>query len=257
MCFGFQRWQAVALACLVIPGFSSGAAEDSNGKGWRKLTSRNSLKNWRLADSKAEALADWSATGRVELNRENPRLLIAEGGAGSSVFFNGPTGKTKDLYSRLEHGDMEAHFEFMVAERSNSGIYFMGRYEVQILDSFAREKAGKHDCGAIYERWDSKRGKGKEGFEGHPPRVNASRKPGGWQSFDVVFRAPRFDKNGKKVKNAKFVRVVHNGTLVHENVEVTGPTRGGMDNEVAKGPLRLQGDHGPVAYRNIRIRELD
>jgi hypothetical protein len=107
------------------------------------------------------------------------------------------------------------------------------------------------ECGGIYPRWIN-----EANVEGHSPRVNASKPPGEWQSFDIDFRAPRFDAGGKKIENARVVKVVHNGKLIHENVELKGPTRGGMANdEKAVGPLRLQGDHGPVAYRNIRITE--
>ena len=106
----------------------------------------------------------------------------------------------------------------------------------------------------IYPRWTPARNE----FEGHSPRVNASKPPGEWQAFDVVFRAPRFDADGKKTENAKFVKVAHNGQVVHENVEVTGPTRAAaFDDEKPAGPLLLQGDHGPVAYRNIRIKKVE
>ena len=87
--------------------------------------------------------------------------------------------------------------------------------------------------------------------------MNASLAPGKWQSFDIVFRAPRFDESGKKTANAVFEKVIHNGVVVHENAELTGPTRGGYGKEKPVGPLRLQGDHGPVAYRNIYIEELN
>ncbi|MGB1817175.1 MAG: family 16 glycoside hydrolase [Rubripirellula sp.] len=73
-----------------------------------------------------------------------------------------------------------------------------------------------------------------------------------------MFRAPRFDEVGNKTANARFVRVMHNGKVVHENVDVTGPTRGaGFNDEQPTGPLMIQGDHGPVAYRNVRVRLLD
>jgi len=73
----------------------------------------------------------------------------------------------------------------------------------------------------------------------------------------VIFKAPRFDKDGKKTANAVFVKVTHNGKVVHENQEVTGPTRAaGFNDEKPTGPVMLQGDHGPVAYRNIRIKAL-
>ena len=89
------------------------------------------------------------------------------------------------------------------------------------------------------------------------PRVNASRAPGEWQWLRIRFRAPRFDTSNRKTENARFLRVVLNGQVVQENVEVEGPTRAHMDlPEAAENPLMLQGDHGPVAYRNIYIRQL-
>jgi hypothetical protein len=166
---------------------------------------------------------------------------------------NGEAGRTVDLLTKGEFGDLEAHLDFVVPKGSNSGVYFQARYEVQILDSWGVEQPKPGDCGGIYERWKDGRG-----YEGHPPRVNASRPPGEWQSFDVVFRAPRFDAGGKKTANARFVKVVHNGIVVHENVEVTGPTRAAAfeSDEKPTGPIMLQGDHGPVAFRNVRVRPL-
>lgn len=193
---------------------------------------------------------DWLIAGGVKTDPADPKQLLT--GPGSGVAVNGPKGRARNLLSKHEHGDVEAHVEFMVATGSNSGVYFQGRYEIQILDSWGVKKEElKHgDCGGIYERWAE-----NKGFEGHPPRVNASRPPGKWQTFDVVFRAPRFDSEGKRVANAKFIKVVHNGKVVHENVEVTGPTRAATyADERPTGPLMLQGDHGPVAYRNIWLR---
>ena len=191
----------------------------------------------------------WEIVGDTFTNPKNVKLLSSK--TGSGVILNGPTGRTNNIVSKAEFGDIRAHIEFMVPKGSNSGIYFMGRYEIQVYDSYGVEK-GQYpgiECGGIYERWDNNRNKG---FEGHSPRVNASRAPGQWQTFDVIFRAPRFDKNGRKISNARFEKIVHNGILVHENVELTGPTRAGMYNdEKPTGPLMLQGDHGPVAYRNI------
>jgi len=195
----------------------------------------------------------WRVVGDVFLNPANERLLSVKSGTG--VIVNGPTGRTSHLLSRAEFGDVKAHIEFMVPRESNSGVYFMGRYEIQVFDSWKKTSpyAGI-ECGGIYQRWDNNREPNKKGFEGHSPRVNASRAPGQWQTFDVVFRAPRFDKRGRKVANARFETVVHNGVLVHEDIELTGPTRAGIYNdEKPTGPLMFQGDHGPVAYRNIRI----
>ena len=198
---------------------------------------------------------DWQIVGDVKLDSADNQKLVAIGGTGAVV--NGPSGRTRHLISKQEHGDVEAHIEFVVPKGSNSGIYFQGRYEIQILDSWGVEPEQlKHgDCGGIYQRWDQRRK--PPGYEGHPPRMNASLPPGEWQTYDVVFHAPRFDADGNKVANAKFVKVLHNGKLVHEDVEVTGPTRAAAFNdEKPTGPLILQGDHGPVAYRNTWLRPI-
>ena len=85
-------------------------------------------------------------------------------------------------------------------------------------------------------------------------RKNASKAPGEWQSFDVIFQAPRFDAQGKKTANAKFLKVTLNDKVIHENVEVKGPTPSCLTGkEKAEGPIMFQGDHGPVAFRNIKV----
>ncbi len=207
------------------------------------LTGKN-LGSWR------QPHGDWQVVGDVEMGGEGDRFLLSEPGEG--IILNGPKGRTSNVLSEFEHGDVEAHIEFMVPKGSNSGVYFQARYEVQVLDSWNVKELKHGDCGGIYQRW-----KDGKGFDGHPPRVNASRPPGEWQSFDVIFRAPRFDSSGKKTENGRFVKVIHNGTVVHENVELTGPTRASTFNdEKPKGAVMLQGDHGPVAYRNIRIKPI-
>ncbi|GAB3921247.1 hypothetical protein GCM10028804_16760 [Larkinella terrae] len=152
----------------------------------------------------------------------------------------------------MHHGDIEVEFDFTIAKKSNSGVYFQGRYEVQIYDSWGVKTPAFYDCGGIYQRWDKNR-TSKNGFEGKAPAQNASKAPGEWQHFKIVFRAPRFDKNGEKTENARFVKVLLNGVVIHENVEVTGPTRSAaFEDERPLGPLMFQGDHGPVAIRHIR-----
>jgi Domain of Unknown Function (DUF1080) len=200
---------------------------------------------------------DWLIVGSVALDTADAKKLVLTDGTG--VLANSRTGKTGNIVSAVEFGDAEIHVEWMVPKGSNSGVYVMGRYEVQVLDSFGKAKSGSGDAGGIYQRWDPKRGAGKEGFEGTPPRVNAAKAPGEWQSFDITFKAPRFDATGMKTANAVFVKVVHNGQVVHENVEVTGPTRSSLweyEPEKPTGPLMLQGDHGPVVYRNITVTGL-
>jgi len=193
---------------------------------------------------------DWQIVGQASMNPENEKFIATKPGSG--IIVNGPTGNTIDLLSRPEFTDVRAHIEFMVPRGSNSGVYFMGRYEIQILDSWGVQQPTFSDCGGIYQRWD--KNTTPKGYQGHAPRVNASLPPGQWQTFDVIFRAPRFDTSGKKITNARFEKVIHNANVVHENVELTGPTRASTyQDEKPTGPLMLQGNHGPVAYRNIWI----
>jgi len=204
-----------------------------------------------------EPTGDWYTGEDAILDPNDETRLTALPGVG--VLINGKEGKTNHLITKDEFGDVELHIEFMVPKGSNSGVYFQGRYEIQVLDSWGVAEPKYSDCGGIYQRWHEEPGLSEDqrGYEGKSPRVNASRPPGTWQSFDVIFKAPRFDSEGKKVANAKFVRVVYNGVIVHENEEVSGPTRAALYNDEApKGPVMLQGDHGPVAYRNFWIRPL-
>jgi hypothetical protein len=218
---------------------------------WKPLITTPDLAGFR------KPAGEWQVVGEAAADPANEKAIAVKPGAG--IIYNGPKGRTSNLFTEAEFGDIAAHIEFLVPKGSNSGIYFMGRYEIQVYDSFGVEK-DKYpgiECGGIYERWDPKRGKGNEGFEGHSPLVNASLPPGQWQTLDVIFRAPQFDSSGKKIANARFVKVVHNGKVIHENVEVTGPTRAAAFNdEKPAGPLMFQGDHGPVAYRNLRVAPL-
>lgn len=175
---------------------------------------------------------------------------------GSGILVNDISDKAKDhLVTNMEHGDIDLELDFMMEKGSNAGVYLQGRYEVQMFDSWGVSPAKSTDCGAIYERWDERRPEGRKGYEGHPPAQNVSKAPGLWQHYRIEFRAPRFDASGKKIENARFIKVVHNGVVIHENVEVTGPTRAAIfEDEKALGPLVIQGDHGPVAIRNIKYK---
>jgi hypothetical protein len=195
----------------------------------------------------------WSVARSVSLDAADPKKFMITPGQG--IMLNSTADHTVDLITEAEFGDMEAHVEFCITSHSNSGVYLMGRYEIQVYDSFGVEKDQYPgiECGGIYPRWIN-----EKDVEGHSPRVNASKPPGQWQTFDITFRAPRFDASGKKIANAKVVKVVHNGKVIHENIELNGPTRGAMsEDEKPTGPIRLQGDHGPVAYRNLRVREVE
>ena len=211
-----------------------------------------SLFNGKDLSAWSEPHGEWSVVSAIALDAVNPKAFTSQPGQG--VMLSSAAGKSANIISKAEHGDAEIHVEFTVPTGSNSGIYLQGRYEVQVFDNFGKATIAEHDCGAIYQRWDAKRGKGNEGYEGHTPKVNASKAPGEWQSFDITFRAPRFDAAGKKIENARFIKVVHNGQVIHENVEMSGPTRGSkFEDEATTGPIVIQGDHGPVAYRNLKI----
>jgi len=195
---------------------------------------------------------EWRCVGEVHQSARDLKQLVAKEGRGAIL--NGDLGRTAHLVTKQEFGDIEAHIEFVTPAKSNSGIYFMGRYEIQVYDSFGVEKDQYPgiECGGIYPRWIA-----NQNVDGHAPRVNASLPPGQWQTFDIIFRAPRFNEKGEKIQNAVFVKIVHNGRVVHENVELNGPTRSAkFSDEKPVGPIMLQGDHGPVAYRNLKIRPL-
>ena len=154
-----------------------------------------------------------------------------------------------DTRTVRQFGDVWLHLEFMVPfepanrgqGRANSGVGIMDRYEVQVLDSFGLVP-GKGDCASVY------------GIEA--PRVNACLPPLRWQTFDVTFRAARFDDEGQ-IDKPPVMTVIHNGVIVHKDVEVPRGTGIGPREHGRSGPVRLQ-DHGhPVRYRNIWVVELE
>jgi hypothetical protein len=220
--------------------------------GWTPLLNGRDLSGWHGMN---EGRNEWLTTTGILWDRllGPTRLRSVPSSAPGGTILNGPAGRTVNLVSDQKFGDSELYLEFMLAKGSNSGVYLHGLYEVQVFDSWdSTEHMTSSDCGGIYHRWINERGVG-----GSAPGRNASRRPGEWQSFYIWFRAPRFDANGRKTANAKFVRVVHNGLSVQNNVVVDGPTRAAMNiPEAAANPIMLQGDHGPVAYRNMYIRPL-
>ena len=158
------------------------------------------------------------------------------------------------IHTRQPFGDCQLHVEFAEPvppvgesqDRGNSGVFLMGLYEVQVLDSYQNKTYADGQASAVYGQF--------------PPQVNASQPPGQWQTYDIIFHAPRFDKDGKLLRPARMT-VLHNGVLVQDNVELSGPTahhdRPPYKPTPAKQPHSLQ-DHGnPVRFRNIWIRELN
>jgi hypothetical protein len=156
-----------------------------------------------------------------------------------------------------EFGSCRLHIEFATPAkpegsgqgRGNSGVFLMGEYEVQVLDSYENITYPDGQCGALYGR--------------SKPLVNASRKPGEWQTYDITFHRPLFDENGQVVRKAK-VHVVHNGWVIQDKVELSGGTGWNGPHSVSEyrkhgdtGPLKMQ-DHGnPVRFRNIWIQKIE
>lgn len=183
-------------------------------------------------------LSAWTSGGK-------PAGWAVEGGA---MVVNGSGG----IETVRKFGDMQLHLEWASPAkvesesqgRGNSGLFLMGRYEVQILDSFENRTYSDGQAAALYGQ--------------HPPLVNASRGPGEWQSYDVVFHPPHFE--GEKLAQPARVTLFHNGVLVQDDQNFIGSTR---HREVAQyeaheptGPIALQ-DHGnPVRFRNVWVREL-
>lgn len=198
------------------------------------------LDNWAVKGSKQRS--KWVA-GTAEMSSENHKLLVDKGGFGEMINLAGRHGDSIDIYSKEKFGDCRIELQLMVPQGSNSGIYVMGEYEIQVLDSWERVKMSSGDMGAIYGA--------------SPPPVNACKRPGAWQKYVIEFQAPKFDAGGNKIQNAKFLKVELNGQVLHENLVMEGPTPGGVTGkEAPAGSLMFQGNHGPVAYRNIIVKPL-
>jgi hypothetical protein len=192
------------------------------------------LKGWKFKNPAERS--KWKP-GKATLDPADPhKLVVAEG---SDELVNAEA-HSVDAYTEAKWGDCSIEVEVMVPKGSNSGVYVMGEYEIQVFDSFGKEKVGQGDMGGIYAA--------------AAPKLNASKAPGEWQKFVIDFKAPKFDPFGKKSGNAVFVKIELNGQVIHENVEMKGPTPGGLTGQEAPtGPIMLQGDHGPVAYRNFKV----
>ena len=204
---------------------------------------------------KKSSLEGWTIAKNATLDPSNGRALIAKPGNGVLISSHEGIAEFRNLTTRKLFGDQTVHVEFLLSEKSNAGVKLQGLYEIQLYDSHGTKNPSGNDCGGIYPRAEQKPSYHTID-EGVPPRINAAKPAGHWQTLDIVFRAPRFNDRGEKVANARFIKVELNDQLIHENVDLEYPTGHAWrkEQEVAVGPLYLQGDHGPVAYRNIRIR---
>ena len=221
-----------APAATTVSAAPGKAIEVFNGK---------DLTGWKFKGDAAHS--KWTV-GTAALDPADPaKLVVTPGGNELINAAVGPHGSSVDIYTDATFGDARVELEVMVPKNSNSGVVMMGIYEIQVLDSFGRETPGNGDMGAVYGKI--------------PPKVNAAKKPGEWQTLSVEYRAARFDDAGNKTANARIVKATLNGQVIHENAEVDGITAPFLANhEVPTGSFLLQGDHGAVAYRNIKITPL-
>jgi hypothetical protein len=234
-----------ALTLLLSTGFC-GVVYSQNDSAFKSIdvnnfnAFQNPGKNWVVA---GDALVDYTKVQDI-------KTVKGTGAIVNTLARN----NQMHLFTKQEFGDLELELDFMMAKNSNSGVYLQGRYEIQLLDSWTKLNPGSSDVGGVYTRWTPEKGS----FEGTPPVMNVAKAPGLWQHLHIRFRAPKFNEKGEKIANARFENVYLNGVLVQEEVSVTGPTNSAMfpNDEKAKGPLALQGDHGQVAFRNIRYREI-
>ncbi len=197
--------------------------------------------------SDAVVLFDGKDTSNWQDGKGGPTKWVVEDGSLVCVRGSGM------IYSKREFGDCQLHVEFATPTkvegsgqgRGNSGVFPFGRYEIQVLDSFDNPTYPDGQAAAIYGQY--------------PPLVNAARKPGEWQTYDILFTAPKFKEDGSVAVPA-YETVLHNGVVVHNHAEVLGPMAHRALPKYAphgpKGPIAFQ-DHGnPIRFRNVWVREL-
>jgi hypothetical protein len=239
----------LVITVLCVPPPAGAWSEDAKDAGWVELIGDHELDAWK------RPTGTWFVAGGALPSPSDSKHLVGLPGRG--VIINGPAGKTLNLYSRQSFGDLEAHVEFLIPKGSNSGVKLEGLYEIQISDSHEAKRLSGSDCGGVYPKAELLP-RYHHLDDGYAPKVNAALPAGQWQTLDIVFHAPRFDASGKKIANARLAKVVLNGTLVQEALKLRAPTgHAWRIPEVARGPLMLQADHGPVAFRKIRVRPLD
>jgi len=229
-----KPFATITLICLALTGAGS-AEEVFNGK---------DLSNWQTRPE-AKGKDCW-AVGKPALDPANSKNLTVADGGEAMINVVTAHGQSWDIATKKKFaGPVRIEVELMVPQGSNSGIYVMGEYEVQVLDSHGKadKDMGAGDIGAIYSA--------------AVPKKNASRKPGEWQKFVIDFAPPKFDAAGAKTANATFLKVELNGETLHENLEMQGPTPGGLTGkEAPEGPLMFQGNHGAVAIKSVKITPL-
>jgi len=235
--------------------------------GWKPLFNGHDLSGWKFRNPDAKKV--WVVCDLVRLDeKDRARLVpVGQGGTPDAILLCGGDGRGSDIMTTDSFGDYQLHIEFTVPVGSNSGVYNRGLYEIQVFDSFGKPKLSFHDCGSLYER--------------AYPRENLSKPPGQWQTYDITLKGKRITLvwNGKLVFENHDVRYGETDREAYERLNQEnankpaalrvklreengkyvgyfgdGGTRAGLDGPDRPGPILLQGDHGPVAYRRIFIR---
>jgi hypothetical protein len=238
-------------------------------EGWKPLFNGKDLSGWKFRNPRARQV--WKVCDDVRLDvADGSRLApVGRGGTPDAALLCGDDGRGSDIMTEESFADYQLHIEFTVPKGSNSGVYNRGLFEIQVFDSYGKPKLGFHDCGAVYER----------AF----PSENLSKPPGQWQNYDVTLIGKKLtlEWNGATVykdhdvrygetDHDAFVRLNQENAGKPEELRVKlreeggryvgffgeGGTRSSLDGPDRPGPILLQGDHGPVAYRNIFIRPL-
>jgi hypothetical protein len=244
--------RSFAAPCLFVLIITSSFAASPDDAGWTYLIGRDGPVGI------AKVGANMSLCGDAQV-QSNSRELISVPGIGVvAALSTYDYGDDNNLLSKQEFGDCEVYLEFLIGIGSNSGVKLQQRYEIQLYDSHGKDKLSGTECGGIYPHWKFRRnGRGLNYIDqGVAPKVNAAKPAGQWQRLHIAFTAPRFDNEGIKTKNARFASVTLNDQEIHRDVELGSPT-GNVSSplpEVAKAPLFLQLDHGPVAFRNVRVK---
>jgi hypothetical protein len=241
---------ALAASALAAPADEPKKPAAPPADGWIDLMKPDV---WKKVDDK------WIVTDAVKLapdaKGKADRALKAEKVTGGPIWVNGETGRLPNLITKDAFGDCEIHVEFLIAKGSNAGVKFHEVYEIQIQDDYGKKDLTGSNMGGIYPRANLEKG----GYldKGVPPKVNAARPAGEWQTLTAVWKSPRFDDKGEKVADAVMVKATLNGEVIHENVPVKTPTGGNWGKkETPTGSLMLQSDHGPTAWRNVKIKPI-
>lgn len=267
-----RRVPAVAVLVLLGAAVACSFADAkplSSSDSWKPLFNGKDFAGWKFRNPNAKKT--WVVCDDVKLDPANPtRLLpVGSGGGAGAVMLCGDDGRGSDLMTSDNYDDYELHLEFTVPKGSNSGVYNRGLFEIQVFDSFGVPTLAFHDCGALYER--------------AIPKENLAKPPGEWQSFDITLIGKKLTLywNGKLVYRDYDVRYGETDKAAFERLNQEnagkppelrvkleekdghyvgffgeGGTRAGLSGPDRPGPVLLQGDHGPVAYRNLRIRPI-